>query len=233
MDAAFIGCAGFALSRFCDRRGVSGAITHPGFLPQADFWMGERQWDHGGAKYRLMHHYADHPFAAPAPPDAARLSLALRASVAVLLTDHGAPATDGGAFDGFTEDVLLTGSPRGQRCLTGALEKEKERPASAAFTALPHGDRRRVACTSKLQKLPHTVCGTAYCMRVPHTVCGPCTCGTQTRMREPHAVCGHRILYAGTAYSIRAPAYNIRRFVFPTAYRMREFGKYRILDGEI
>ena len=43
MDAAFIGCADFALHRCCDRRGVSGAIEFPGFLPQADFWMGERQ----------------------------------------------------------------------------------------------------------------------------------------------------------------------------------------------
>ena len=76
MDAAFVGCADFALHRFCDRRGVSGAIEFPGFLPQADFWMGERQWDHGGTKYRLLHHYADHPFAAPVAASRRRAPLA-------------------------------------------------------------------------------------------------------------------------------------------------------------
>ena len=34
MDAAFVGCADFALHRFCGRRGASGAIELPGFLPQ-------------------------------------------------------------------------------------------------------------------------------------------------------------------------------------------------------
>jgi hypothetical protein len=88
--------------------------------------------------------------------------------------------------------------------------------------------------------------GTAYCMRTLHMWDTNQDARTAYSMRSPHTVCGDRIQYAGSriqyaafCFSYRIPYAGIWQIPHPgwrnigkTAYRMREFGKYRILDGD-